>query len=277
MKINLDWSAVFTCSATLCCFVVLVFAVFSTPHAIGAVVPSGSPFDPRIQDVMYNPDDVTVIRTRIGNSTLIQLEKGEVINGVREGGLSFGDNGAWTVGVREHNIFIKPKAPFPNTNINIVTNRRAYSISLVDVPNITDAAWQVRFKYPAKPEPPKKFIPPDLGPCSDGPKNFNWFKYGHQVLSPTEVWDDGRFTCFRFPTSKALPVIYRYTPGSELKEAMVNFHIKNDIVVVHEVASEFRLRSGERVLGVKTDSLRDAPFNQRKTTTGETRVRLDGK
>ncbi|WP_062059601.1 TrbG/VirB9 family P-type conjugative transfer protein [Cellvibrio sp. OA-2007] len=277
MGFQTDRNILFSGSVAFGCFIIFVCVAFSSPYAIGAVVPNGSAFDPRIQSVMYNPDDVTVIRTRTGNSTLIQLEKGEVVDGVREGGLSFGDTGAWTVGVREHNIFIKPKAPFPNTNINIVTNKRTYSISLVDVPNITDAAWQVRFKYPAPPEPPKKIVHPDLGPCSDGPKNLNWFKYGHQVLSPTEVWDDGRFTCFRFPTSKALPVVYRYTPGSELKEALVNFHIKDDVVVVHEVASEFRLRLGERVLGVKTDSLRDAPFNERKTTTGETRVRLDDK
>ncbi len=251
----------------------------SADSAFSAVVPEGTSYDPRIQYVMYNKDDVTVIRTRAGNSTLIQLESDEVIEGVDEGGLSFGDTEAWAVGVRKNNIFIKPKGPFPNTNINLVTNKRTYSISLIDVPNITQAAWQVRYKYPVIPVvPPKeKIVYPDLGPCSDGPKNSNWFKYGHQILSPSEVWDDGRFTCFRFPSSKALPVIYRYSPGSEVKEALVNFNIRGDVVIVHEVASEFRLRMGKKVLGIKTDSLRDAPFNEKNTTTGETRVRLDAK
>jgi len=281
MKINLVKSNLITGASTifigfgLCLF---VWLSVTSPVAYGESTPQGTVYDARIKYVFYNPDDVVEIKTRAGNSTLIQLERGEVINGVKEGGLSFGDKEAWAVGVRENNIFIKPKGPFPDTNINIVTNLRTYSISLTDEKDIKKTAWQVRYMYPPKPvvPVPEKIVHPDLGPCSDGPKNLNWFKYGDQVLSPSEVWDDGRFTCFRFPTARAMPVIYRYTPNSDLKEALVNFNVKGDVVIVHEVSKEFRLRLGKQVLGVKTDSLHDAPFNERNTTTGETRVRVDG-
>lgn len=252
----------------------VVFVSLLSSHVSAAVEPKGTKYDARIQYVMYNPDDVVVIRTRTGNSTLIQLEEGESLVNDPTVGLSIGDKAAWTIGVRGHNIFIKPKQPFPDTNINLVTNRRTYALSLVETNNINNASWQVRFNYPAVPVPYKEPVV-DRGPCSDGPQNHSYFKYGDQELAPTQVWDDGRFTCFKFPTSKALPAIYRYAPGSDLKEALVNFNVRNDVIVVHETAHEFRLRIGKKVLGIKTDSLRDAPYNDRMTTTGETRVKLD--
>lgn len=245
-----------------------------------ASIPKPSTLDKRIQYVMYNPDDVVVINTRAGNSTLIQLEEDEYLVDIPNGGLSMGDTGAWTLGVRGNNLFLKPKGPFPSTNINMVTNKRTYAISLVEVEEGKPVAWQVRYKYPAEPvqltaqhstTPVEK-----RGPCSDGPRNLNWFKYGDNTLSPTEVWDDGRFTCMRFPTSKALPVVYRYTPENDLKEALSPFHWDEDVLVIHEISEEFRLRLGNKVLGIKTDSLKPAPYNRNKTSTGEVRVKING-
>ncbi|HIH5042681.1 TPA: TrbG/VirB9 family P-type conjugative transfer protein [Pseudomonas aeruginosa] len=258
----------------------LALALICSVSANAAELPKGSSYDKRIQYVMYNPDDVVVVKTRAGNSTLIQLEADEYLVNLPTGGLSMGDTGAWTLGVRGNNIFLKPKGPFPNTNINLVTNKRTYAISLVEVEDVKQAAFQVRYRYPAEPVnlagKGGSGSPVDKGPCSDGPKNTNWFKYGDQTLSPTEVWDDGRFTCMRFPTSKALPLPYRYTPDNELKEALPNFNWKDDVMVIHEVSEEFRLRLGNKVLGIKTDSMRPAPYNRNKTSTGEVRVKLDG-
>ena len=248
--------------------------------ANAASLPKPSPHDNRIQYVMYNEDDVVVVKTRAGNSTLIQLEADEYLVNVPTGGLSMGDTGAWTLGVRGNNIFLKPKGPFPDTNINLVTNKRTYAISLVEVKKQSEAAWQVRYRYPAVPVKVAGggagAAKVDKGPCSDGVKNLNWFKYGHQELAPTEVWDDGRFTCMRFPTSKAKGTVYRYTPDSKLKEGMPNFTWKEDVMVIFEVNEEFRIRLGNKVLGIKTDSLRAAPYNRNMTSTGEQRVILDG-
>lgn len=254
-------------------------ALGSGSLAFAAAVPKGTDYDKRIQYIMYNPDDVTVIHTRKGEGTLIQLEPDEYLVNNPAGGLSMGDTEAWNIGVRGNNIFLKAKGPFPDTNINMVTNKRTYAISLVDEKNPKAiVAWQVRFRYPAEPVKLRSSVTAqqDKGPCSDGPKNLNWFKYGDQSLSPTEVWDDGRFTCMRFPTSKALPVPYRYTPENELKEAIVNFNFKDDVMVIQDVAPEFRLRLGDKVIGIKTDTLRSAPFNRNNTSTGEVRVKLDG-
>lgn len=249
-------------------------ALYGGTTVLAATAPTGSKADKRIQTVMYDVDDVVVIRTRPGNTTLVQLEQGEYFTALPTGGLSIGDSGAWTIGVRGNNIFLKPKDTFPDTNINLVTNRRTYALQLVETTDINKAAWQVRYTYPAIPKPYKEPVV-DKGPCSDGPVNNNYFKYGSQELSPTAIWDDGRFTCMRFPTNKALPNVYRYNPNSDLKEALVNTHMKDDVLVIFETSDEFRLRIGNSVLGIKTDSLRPAPYNWKKTTTGETRVYLN--
>lgn len=254
--------------------IAIACAFYGGSAAMAATAPTGSNFDKRIQSVLYNPDDVVVIHTRPGNTTLVQLEDGEYLKDLPTGGLSIGDAQAWTIGVRGNNIFLKPKAPFPDTNINLVTNRRTYALQLVETKVMDKASWQVRYRYPAIPKPYKEPVV-DNGPCSDGPRNNNYFKYGNQQLSPSEVWDDGRFTCMRFPTNKELPNVYSYNPGSDLKEALVNTHMKDDVLVIFETSDEFRLRIGNNVLGIKTDSLRPAPYNWKKTTTGETRVNLN--
>lgn len=244
----------------------------SSAAVYAASTPQSSTYDSRIRDIMYNADDVVVIKGWVGASTLIKLEPGETVSDIPEAGLSLGDAGAWTLAVRGSNIFLKPKVQRdeePETNINLVTNKRTYSFRLELAAKEPQSYYQVRFKYPA-PVVPYKAPVVDRGPCSDGPKNLNYFMYGDRSLAPVAAWDDGRFTCFRFPSSKAIPNVYRSDPDNEITEGMVAFHVKDDVLVVHEVAPEFRLRLGNSVLGVKTDSLVYAPFNRKNTTIPNT-------
>lgn len=249
--------------------------VCSSTALYAATIPQPSFFDPRIRDVMYNPDDVVMIKGWSGTSTLIKLEPGETIQDVPEGGLSIGDNGAWTLAVRGPNIFLKPKvekSDQPDTNINLVSNKRTYAMRLEMAASEASSFYQVRYKYPAVVVPYKAPVV-DRGPCSDGPINRNYFMYGDRAsmqLAPAEAWDDGRFTCLRFPTSRALPNVYRYEPGNDVPEGIPSTNVKDDVVVIHEVSPEFRLRIGNLVLGVKTDSLVYAPFNRKQTTIPNT-------
>jgi len=58
------------------------------------------------------------------------------------------------------------------------------------------------------------------------------------------------------------------------KEGLVNSHIENDYVVVHEINSEYRVRLGDLVVGVKTDKLK-ALKTLNGTTNGKTREVID--
>jgi type IV secretion system protein VirB9 len=247
-------------------FIILYW--FMHYSADAEILPKGTHYDQRIQYVLYNPDNVVLVKTRTGNSTLIQLASDEFVINVPTGGLSLGDTGAWSVAVRGNNIFLKPRASFPNTNINLVTNKHTYAFSLIEVKDLSEAAWQIRFKYPDE-----NIKTEEKEPCSNGYKNWNWFKYGDNVLAPSAVWDDGEFTCMKFPINKAVPIPYRYTPTSSLKEALVNFHWKDDVMVIHEVNEEFRLRLGNQVLGIKTDALHYSAYNKNQTSTGQMRVK----
>jgi len=244
----------------------LMALTISSLNCNAAVMPQMTLFDKRIQYVTYNNDDVVIVKTKLGYATVIQLEKGEHLN-ADEAALAIGDKEAWTIAVRENNILIKPIDEFPQTNINIISNKRSYSFELVEAKNKDDVSYYVRFKYPKKPE----IKITELEPCSDGKRNFLYFKYGDSDLAPTEVWDDGKFTCFKYPNNKPLPAIYKHMPDTKLKESLINFTVKNDTIIVQTTAKEFRLRLGNKVLGVKTENLNNIPFNKNKTATGQQR------
>ncbi|REC93328.1 TrbG/VirB9 family P-type conjugative transfer protein [Kushneria indalinina] len=231
-----------------------------------AINPAGTKYDSRVKTVFYNPDDVVRVKVRQGTSTLIQLEDDETLEAAN-GGMGIGDSEAWTIGVRGNNIFMKPKAASPDTNITLVTNKRTYAFALESVKNDSNAAYIVRFNYPEKPEP-KPNPAANRQPCTDLPDptavNVSYQAWGDGALTPTAMWDDGRFTCMKYPRTNDLPAIYRI--AGDGSETLTNYNVEGNIVVVHSVAKEFRLRLGEQVLGIRTDGLKKANFNRRNTT-----------
>ena len=86
------------------------------------------------------------------------------------------------------------------------------------------------------------------------------------------MWDNGRFTYFRFNNGRTLPVIYRI--NADGSESLTDSHIEGDTTVVHETAAKFILRSGKSVLGIENRSYNaTGTFNRHGTDDGES-VRL---
>ena len=101
--------------------------------------------DQRIQYFTYNSDNVYPIYSKLGYSTLIQLEDDEHLQD-DEGILGMGFAKGWSLGVKGNNIVFKPIADLPDTNLLVVTNKRTYAFDLkVRDSNITYVA---KFKYP---------------------------------------------------------------------------------------------------------------------------------
>ena len=243
-------------------FLFTVLALSMTSQFVHAeAIPKSSRYDNRIRNEVYNPDNVTRVNVAAGAATLIQFHSSEFISEI-EGGLGFGDAEAWT----------KPKADEPDTNLVIVTNKRTYQFNLVSVKNRNSAFWGIRFSYPdLKKEP----ISPWAKPCQGGTYNYRYFVQGEEKdkkIFPIEAWDNGTFTCFKFPTGGDLPVIFKKLPDG--KEGLVNSHVENDYIVVHEINSEYRVRLGDLVVGVKTDKLK-ALKTLNGTTNGKTREVID--
>ncbi|CNK25679.1 type IV secretory pathway VirB9 component [Yersinia aldovae] len=235
--------------------------------AFAEINPQRTVYDSRIQTVMYNPDDVTRIRVKEGASTLIKLETDEYLT-EDISGMGMGDPLAWNVSVRGNNIFLRPIAPEPDTNVTLVSNKRTYVFSLESVKAGMTPSWLVRFIYPEQPK--NVFNQKPVLPCmTTGIINRKYQKQGNSSIAPISVWDDGRFTCFRFSHSSGLPSIYSVFPDG--KEVLTNQHMKDDVVVIHEVATNFIIRLGNEVVAVRSNNVKSAGYNSKGTTTGETR------
>ncbi|WP_274533245.1 TrbG/VirB9 family P-type conjugative transfer protein [Photorhabdus temperata] len=163
----------------------------------------------------------------------------------------------------------------PDTNFIINTDKRTYVLELKLVKDVSQTTYLLRFNYP---KPPKIGDSPFVGrnlnqnPCS-GRENRRYEKKGDLILSPSEVWDNGTFTCMRFLTNAPRPVVYEVLPDGT--ETLVNFHNVNDILVIHSVSSMFKLRLNKLVLAVRTSVNNTGFYNYNGTTTGEVRETIN--
>lgn len=245
-----------------------LFAASSHAETVGL----GSSLDRRIQTATYSPQEVFRINAVVGRTSAIQLGPGETVRD-KEGLMTMGDPSAWSIGANKlgNIVAVKPITDLePNTNLIINTNRRMYVLELSLTEHIKAMTYVLRFDYPKPPAdiPPIKSRELNKDPCA-GRINKDYVKWGDMNLSPTAVWDNGTFTCFRFPTNAARPVIYqKLTDGTE---TLANNHQVNDIVVVHGVSGEFRIRMNRQVLGIKTTKLNTGGYNYDGTTTGDIR------
>jgi type IV secretion system protein VirB9 len=71
---------------------------------------------------------------------------------------------------------------------------------------------------------------------------------GGEDIAPSLVFDDGRFTYFRFPPNHEIPSIFVISPRGE--ETRINFHMEDDLAVVQRTGRRFVLRLGAVVVGI---------------------------
>lgn len=241
-------------------------------HAL--VQPQGTAYDRHIQYVTYNADNVVNVSINTGTVTQIQLGKNEVIKG-QNAGMGIGDPNAWDIAVRGNNIWLRPKAEKPDTNISFSTNKRTYILRLV---TSRYPAYLVKYTYPQDDSTKTASTPL---PCrTTGILNTTYFMRGDKIIAPMHVWDDGRFTCMRFEGTTDLPVVYAVTPDKKDPERglehITNTNMVNDVMVIHQVSPRYRVRLGDQVLDIKTDKLHYAGYNYSGTTNNQVRKVDDG-
>lgn len=238
----------------------LSFIAFS---ANATIKPTPISKDGHIMSVQYDRNEVIEIPIGIGVSTLIQLEDDEeVAENDHKAGAGLGDLKAWQVDIRGNNIFIKPIARNPDTNMVIVTNKRTYALSLKSSAK-GKAGYIIRFNYPDSRLAEEQLalknslaiqnkIASSKGEATKNIGKINmkgYFMRGDSELAPKKMWDDGRFTYLQYPNSKDLPAVYRILPDG--KEILVNTHIDKDVMVLQETAKGYMLRLGQSVLEVR--------------------------
>lgn len=247
--------------------------------AVGAVGTQGT--DPRLREVQYDARAVVTVPVKRGVVTLVVLDADEAITEVAAGlgGDCAKAEAAWCVAAQPggRNLFVKAKstAAAPN-NLAVVTDRRTHSFRFVVLSDNDPKApvYRLVVKAPAVPTPTAgrlalrdtaplvalPAVPPPPSPqeviaerLQAKPQVMNSHYSiaegkGSEDIVPTLVFDDGRFTYFRFPGNREVPTVFHVLGDSS--ETLVNARMEEDLLVVDRVSRRLMLRSGSAVVGV---------------------------
>ena len=211
--------------------------------------------------------------------------------------------------VGTNQVWVKPKDHATHNNLEIRTDKRDYSLEFTVVgddrirpkqnagqrPRRTDEPmYRVIFRHPLVPSNPAALTAMQASVHrakharekadllyerldSFAPEPRNW-SYSMEVLpggediSPTLVFDDGRFTYFLFPPNREIPAIFYFSPLGE--ETRINFHMEKDLAVVQRMGRRFVLRLGDAVVGIWNEAYdkTGVPAIEGTTVSGITRT-----
>ena len=232
--------------ALLCC-------CFTLP-ALAEKSPRDGVNDARVKTIAYHDNDVFDLKGHYGFTTIIELAPKERIETI-----SIGDSAAWQVTRlnRSNMILIKPLEENAATNMNVISSRHIYSFNLsadkASSPADSDLIFRLRFTYPDDSDAGITSFTSaaDNPPTDTGPEitaknlNFNYVSSGDEALKPEMVFDDGKFTYFKFKTLDATPAVFLV--DEKRNESLVNFTSEGPYLVVERTGRQFTLRDGDTV------------------------------
>lgn len=213
--------------------IALLSLCMSGVSANAEVTPRAGNLDARVRYAQWVDGQVYRVQTQVGRVTSVEFGPDEQITSVVAGDTASFNFDAVPGGSA---FVMKPTTNGARTNINVYTNKRQYYF---EVSESSAAQFSVvRFTYPggANRTPANRQI-------ARGPANYD---YGGNIVNgttPTQVWDDGSFTYFKFRRNGELPAIFKVTAGREIT---VNSQTMPDGVVRVTGTSPFWvLRLGE--------------------------------
>lgn len=185
----------------------------------------------RVLTATFGPDTVVPLVGQVGNAVDVCLAEGErVIN------VAAGDLGALDLGIVGNHVVVRPRHVLQPTSLIVFTDRHTYYFDYrAETTSADPPVLALHFTYER---------PPGPAPVVSAAPVFHadyWY-CGATDLEPVAAYDDGERTYLRFPRGRQLPVIYRDDLANG--EALTNFHVEGDWVVVHEVAPRWALRRG---------------------------------
>jgi type IV secretion system protein VirB9 len=235
----------------------------------------GAP-DPRLREVVYDPQVVVTVPVRRGVVTHVVLDPSESITDVAagQGGDCTKPDAAWCVAAQSggRHLFVKPKSAAKTANnVAVVTDRRTHAFRFVVLPDADRAPGTFRLvvKAPAPmldtrdllmqsidvPQPTAQQLV--AGRLQAKPQVVN-AQYSiaegesSQDIVPTLIFDDGRFTYLRFPGNREVPAVFQVLgDGSEV---LVNARMEDDLLVVDRISRRLVLRAGSAVVSVWNDA-----------------------
>ncbi len=243
--------------------------------------------DSRIRTLVYNPNEVYEIKFFYGYQSFLEFSEDEEIEMI-----SVGEGFAWRLTPIGRRLFVRPLEISAHTNMIITTNRRTYHFDIrsSDYSGKSDEelVYTVRFFYPqvgqTLPIPPQLSVPnrasevvkpkvidvqsnyteakDDLKPNNIGDvfnktkqENYNYSFVGNdKIVTPLKIYDDGEQTMIQFiNNNESIPEINIVdNDGGEQK---LNYVIKNGLVIVPAVASQFSFRLNQSVICVFNNNI----------------------
>ena len=265
--------------------IIILFAVcFSVAFAGSSPRPTAT--DERVKIVTYDPNNVVQITVHVGYTTTIEYEPNEFVMAAN---ISCGDPIAWELTPFRNFMVVKPKVVKSTTNCTVITNRRVYLYELrtrtTQNPRDKRMTFFLRYNYPLMNQyvatrnnrimmekEREKTNEIDRDKVKATELYFGYHSSGDMALAPIQVFDDGRFTYFKFREKGDFPAIFSVDP--KRNESIVNFRIENDYVVVEQLASRFTLRRGEQVVSILRTDMPGFESNGIAVKNGINRTRL---
>jgi type IV secretion system protein VirB9 len=257
-------------------------------YAPAVAWPAGeaAPGDPRLREVVYDARAVVTVPVKRGVVTLVVLDPEESIAEVAAGlgGDCSKADAAWCIAAQPggRHLFVKPKSTAGAANtLAVVTDRRTHSFRFVVLADGDPRApvYRLVVKSP-KPTVVARtalrdglalqalpLLPPAPPPPSPQQVIAERLQAKAQVLNtsysiaegkgsedivPAMVFDDGRFTYFRFPGNREVPAVFHVLGDGS--ETLVNARMEDDLLVVDRVSRRLMLRAGSAVVGVWNES-----------------------
>src|SRR3954452_17929529 len=242
--------------------------------------------DTRVRHVVYDPVNVVKINGVIRASTQVMFAEDEEIDHV-----AIGDAVSWEITPAGNILFLKSRERHLSTNLQGVTTRRdgrkrSYQFELaINEGSLADSYFVVRFAYPEDEAERRRWeagfhrSSAEAGAIDQtfaaharsGPRNWRYSAQGSPVLEPDSVYDDGRETTLRFAGNREVPAVYLV--AADGAESLVPKDVRGELVVVHAIGRQLRLRQGAEVLCLFNEGYDPAGVNYRTNTASPGVVR----
>jgi len=198
-------------------------------QASAQVFPEPGAGDPRLQSILYDPDQIVQLQVAVGYQLTIELAPDERVENV-----AVGDSGAWQVtpNKRGDHVFVKAVQVGVTTNMTIVTDARTYVFDLRPLYGPTpDMAFRLRFKYPPSDQSEAVALQPNPG---------RYRFSGDKALRPASMADDGRQTRISWAVGQVLPAMFII--DDQGKERAVGGAMRDGVFVIDDVANRLIFR-----------------------------------
>lgn len=236
---------------------IMIMITASNLYAVQKPVPLAG--DSRIRTLNYNPNDVYYLLGHYGLQSIIEFGPEEEI-----GTVTVGDSLAWQIVPSGNRLFMKPIEQDATTNMTVITSEHTYLFELharePEGINDKDISFIVKFYYPGMTSMGSldnidDWEPPDFNNLENPEQyNFNYSISGPERISPIRIFDDGEFTFFEFRDKNAeVPAFFLV--DSDGREAIINYRVRDNYIIVERVTSQFTLRHGSDVVCVFNETM----------------------